>query len=195
MKQKEALNHSLKSILDQITFIDEIAWNDFIQHQIEKSLKRGEIIWNEGQVCRHLVFLKKGLIRSFSLNNGKEVTFNFYDTSSLFYDDYSFISQKSSKKTYQVLENSEVILIPREHLFKMFDKYKCFERIGRVSVENAHIRMIEERERLSQNNAEENYKQLLANKPYLIQILPQKVIASYLNISTEHLSRIRSKLS
>lgn len=195
MKPKETLNHSLKSILNQVTFVDELAWEDFIQLKTEKSLKKGELLWREGQVCRHLVFLKKGLIRRFSLNNGKEVTFNFYETSSIFYDDYSFISQQPSKNNYQVLEDSEVTLIPRAQLLKMFDKYKCFERIGRIFVEKAHIAMIEEREKLSQNNAEKNYKQLLSNKPYLIQTLPQKIIASYLNISTEHLSRIRSKLS
>lgn len=182
-------------MLDEIAFIDEAAWDDFSRHQIRKSLRKGEEIWREGQVSKHLVFLTNGLIRSFAIDNGKEVTFNFYESGSLFYDDYSFISQNPCTKTYQVLENSEVILIPREHLLSMFDKYKCFERIGRVSVENAHVRMIEERDRMSLNTAEENYKELLENQSRLIQILPQKLIASYLKITTEHLSRIRLKIS
>lgn len=194
-ESKEIAPRSLKSLLDQITVIDEVAWNDFTEHQIEKRFSKGEIIWQEGQICGHLVFLKKGLVRSFSAENGKEITFNFYETNSLFYDDYSFISQKPCNKTYQVLENSEIVLIPRMHLLSMFDKHKCFERIGRISVESAHVRMIEQRERMLQNSAEKNYQYLLLNSPYLVQTLPQKIIASYLNISTEHLSRIRSKIS
>jgi len=158
----------LRSILDEITFIDEIAWNDFSKKQTEKSFKKGEIIWKAGQICRYLLFLKSGLIRSYYLNNGKEITFNFYETNSLFYDDYSFISQNPSNKTFQALEDCTVTLIPREHLLQMYDKYKCFEKIGRISVENAHIQMIEKRERLVKNSAEENYKQLLST--YLLNI-------------------------
>jgi len=194
MKRKEVITQSLRSILDKITLIDEIAWNDFTEKQTEKSFKKGEIIWKEGQTCKHLLFLKSGLVRSYALNNGKEITFNFYETNSLFYDDYSFISQNPSNKAFQALEDSAITFIPRDHLLSMYDKYKCFEKIGRISVEIAHIQMIEKRERLIKNSAEENYKHLLSTQPYLIQTLPQKLIASYLNVSTEHLSRIRAKI-
>lgn len=192
---EEISNKSLKSILNQIAYIDELAWNDFVQGQEERVFKKRELIWDEGQVCGHLVFLKKGLVRSFNFEHNKEVTFNFYDANSLFYDDYSFISQMPSRKIYQVLEDSTVTLISRTHLLSLFDKHKCFERIGRIAVENAHTAMIEERERLSLNSAEQNYQYFLMNSPHLIQRVSQKIIASYLNISTEHLSRIRAKIT
>lgn len=194
MKQKGIAIQSLKNVLDKITFIDGIAWDDFSQTKIEKTIKKGDIIWREGQICKHLIFLKNGLIRSYYLNNSREVTLNFYEDGNLFYDDYSFISQKPSKNTFQALTDSALILIPRDHLLAMYDKHKCFEKIGRISVENAHIEMIEKRERLIQNSAEKNYKHLLSTQPHLIQTLPQKLIASYLNISTEHLSRIRGNV-
>lgn len=194
MEPKAAVSKSLRSILSEITFIEEEAWQDFAQHHIEKKLNKGDFLLKEGQTCRHLYFLKKGLIRSFNFEQDKEVTFNFYDGPDLFYDDHSFLSQKPCGKSYQVLEESELTLIPRAHLLSMFDKYKCFERIGRISIERAHIKMIEDRDRLLQHSAEYCYRYLLDHSPRLIQALPQKIIASYLQITTEHLSRIRSKM-
>ena len=186
--------HPLHATLNQIAIVDQTAWNDFSRSIIEKELQKKDCILEAGKKCQFLVFLKSGLVRSYSENGETEITFHFYEANSLFYDDYSFITQKASKKTYEVLEKSEIILIPRSHLLNMFDKHKCFERIGRMAIEQAHIQMIEENENLSLNNAEQNYKALLQHRPHLIQKLSQKMIASYLRITTEHLSRIRNKV-
>jgi len=186
---------NLKIAINNIVGINEMAWNDFRTGLKEKKIKKGSFLWREGQTCRHLAFLHSGLIRSLSYNDGKEITHTFYESNNLFYDDYSFLSQNPCQKAYQVLADSELILVSRVHLHTMFDRHKCFERLGRLAVEQAHVSMIQDVERLNQSSSEENYKDLLITRPNLLQQVSQKVIASYLNISPEHLSRIRLKIS
>lgn len=185
----------LKSILENITPISDEIWGDFIEKRHEKSIKKGAFLWKEGQVCKHLVFLKSGLIRSFNHSGEKEITYNFYEKNALFYDDYSFLSQKPCTKNFQALEASEVLIFPRNHLLNLYDRHKAFERIGRIAIETAHIQMIENKERLNLHSAEFNYLYLLENHSELLQQVPLKIIASYLLISTEHLSRIRAKIT
>jgi len=184
-----------KNAINNIVRITDMAWSDFKIELQKKTIKKGEYIWREGQTCRHLVFLKIGLVRSFSTKDGKEITHTFYEKKNFFYDDYSFLTQNPCKKAYQILENSELVLVNRTHLFSMYDKYKCFERLGRIAVEQAHIKMIQDVELISHNSSEENYKHLLSTNSSLINRVPQKIIASYLNITPEHLSRIRLKIS
>lgn len=185
----------LKETLNLISPIEDAAWMDFNSKCVEKTYQKDEFICTEGQIFKHLVFLQKGLIRSFSNSEHKEITHTFYDKGSLFYDDHSFLSTLPSRKSYITLEESNLIMISKHHLYELYDKYKSFERLGRIAVEMAHIRMIENQERINQNTAEENYVRILANHPDIIQRVPQKIIASYLNISTEHLSRVRTKLA
>lgn len=185
----------LKFTLNKIAVLNDMEWQDFSQFIIEKNLNKGDYIWEEGQISKHLIFLKSGLIRSYSFTNNREITHHFYEKNALFYDDHSFLSQKPCSKYYQILEKSALFMISREQLLAMYDKYKTFERIGRLAIEDAHIKMIENIERLNINSAEENYLHLLNNHPHLLQKISQKIIASYLNITTEHLSRIRSKIA
>ncbi len=186
---------NFKTAIDTVVYIPELAWNDFKIQLQKKTIKKGEYIWREGQICNHLVFLKTGLVRSFSISDGKEITHTFYEKRNFFYDDYSFLSQNPCKKAYQALEGSELVLVSRTHLYSMYDKYKCFERLGRIAVEQAHIKMIQDVELLNKSSSEDNYKHLLSTNPSLIQRVPQKIIASYLNITSEHLSRIRLRIS
>jgi len=185
----------LKIVINNIVKISDLAWKDFEATTTKKRIKKGELLWEEGQVCRNLVFLQTGLVRSYSFRDGKEITHTFYEDKSLFYDDYSFLTQKPCKKTFEALEDCDLLVVNREDLFSLYDEYKCFERLGRRAVEIAHINMIEDIERLILGSAEQNYLYIINNTPKLIQQVPLKIIATYLNISSEHLSRIRAKIS
>ena len=186
---------SLYKRLSSIASMDEDAWQAFSSSVQVRTLESREILWPSGSICKYLVFVKSGLIRSHSMVSDRQITSTFYPEESLFYDDYSFLSQQPMTKTYEALEPTELLLISRERLLQLFDKYKVFERIGRLAVEQAHIKMIEAQERISQWSAEDNYHYLQKHQPDILQRVPQKIIASYLNISPEHLSRIRAKVA
>lgn len=181
----------LKSVIHQFSPVEAVAWKEFEQFFFERRLAKQEMLWEEGEFCQHLVFIQSGLIRCYDLDKGVERTHDFYLEGSLFYDDYSFHAQRPSLNFYQAIEATVLIAIPRAALHLMYDKYKSFERLGRIAVESNHIRRIESVQRITRLSAEENYRYLLEHQPELVRRAPLKMIASYLHISPEHLSRIR----
>lgn len=188
-------SNSLKKILQSVTPISETEWQNFEQYFSSRKLLKNETLWKEREICNHLVFLKSGLIYCFHNKEEKEIVTNLYFENAIFYDDYSFIKQEPCILTYVALEATELIVIPRIALYDMFDKYKSFERLGRMMVESNHTISIKEQLNFNGNKAEEKYLNLIATQPSLIYRVPLKIIASYLNITPEHLSRIRKKIS
>jgi CRP-like cAMP-binding protein len=188
-------SNSLRNLLQSVTPISETELQNFEQYFSSRKLLKNETLWKEREICNHLVFIKSGLIYCFHNKKEKEIVTNLYFENAIFYDDYSFINQEPCILTYVALETSELIVIPRIALYEMFDKYKSFERLGRMMVERNHTISIKEQLNFNGNKAEEKYLNLIASQPLLIKRVPLKIIASYLNITPEHLSRIRKKIS
>ncbi|WP_375587337.1 Crp/Fnr family transcriptional regulator [Flagellimonas aurea] len=126
-----------------------------------------------------MAFVRHGLIRSYSLKAGKEVSHAFYQENTLFYDNHSFLSGQTCKKTYEALENGELFFIDRKHLHSLYERHKSFERLGRLAVEHA----IKSMERINHGTAGEGYGHLLVHHKGLLERVLQKLIASFLSIS------------
>ncbi len=188
-------SNSLRNILQSVSPIAETEWQNFEQYFSSRKLLKNETLWKENEICTHLAFIKNGLVYCYHNKAEKEIVTNLYFENSLFYDDFSFIRQEPCILTYVALETTELIVIPRIALYEMFDKYKSFERLGRMMVERNHTISMKEQLNFNGNKAEKKYVSLAASQPGLIQRVPLKIIASYLNITPEHLSRIRKKLA
>lgn len=188
-------SNALKNLFQSVTPIAETEWQHFEQYFTSRKLLKNETLWRENEICKHLVFINKGLIYGYHNREGKEIVTNLYFENAVFYDDYSFIKQEPCLLTYVALETTELIVIPRIALYEMFDRYKSFERLGRMMVERQHTISIREQLNFNSNKAEERYLNLLNSQPGFIQRVPLKIIASYLNITPEHLSRIRKNLT
>lgn len=186
---------NIKSLLTSVSPIEDNAWEDFEQYFTNKTLKKNEFIWKTGEVCKYLIFIQKGAIRSYRYTGTKENTTHFFLDGSIFYDDYSFISQNPCIDTYETLEDTEVVTIPRAAIMMMYDKYKSFERLGRLMTEYHHTVFIEENHITKNLSSKEKYLQLVKKQQQILQRIPLKYIASYLNMTPEHLSKIRKELS
>ncbi len=73
----------------------------------------------------------------------------------------------------------------------MFDKYKSFERLGRMMVEHNHAALIEEQQHIKNISAKDKYLRLITEKPTILQRVPLKFIASYFDMTPEYLSKLR----
>jgi CRP-like cAMP-binding protein len=186
---------NLKSIFNQVTPIEEEAWIDFEQYFSIKTLRKRDVLWQAGEVCKHLVFINKGLIRSCRFIEEKEISTNFFFEDTVFYDDYSFISGQPCADSYEALEQTELIVIPKAAVNQMFDKYRSFERLGRKMVEHNHAKQLEELQNSRNLPSKERYLQLLSVRPDIANRVPLKHIASYLNMTPEYLSKLRKDIA
>jgi CRP-like cAMP-binding protein len=186
----------LKTIFDQVfhQFPEETVAS-FARAFTRKELKKSEYFLREGQQCQHLAYIMQGAMMCYYNKNGKR----FIDEFSLdheFITDYtSFLQQSPSNKNIQCLEDTTAFIISREKLDGLYRQNQAdFERLGRVMAEQLYLQWHEKSKSLLMDNATERYTKLIQNRAQLPQRVPQYLIAEYLGITPESLSRIRKSV-
>ncbi|MDX2174033.1 MAG: Crp/Fnr family transcriptional regulator [Bacteroidota bacterium] len=164
----------------------------FISKKI--SFLKGQIILNINQRSDSLYFIEKGLVRGYYFNNGKEITNWFAQETEFATSFYSFISNKPSYEYIQALEDCEMVQLKNAELQNLYLKFSETERIGRIITENYYIKLEERLLNLQFKTAKERYQKLIEKWPSLLQRASLGQIASYLGITQETLSRIRSEV-
>lgn len=162
---------------------------------LRAEVAKGDFMLREGEVSRHFYFVEKGLLRFYSIDAaGKEHIIQFTPEGWIAGDRGSFYFQEKSEYFLDAIEDSEVVLLSDDLLREVSvqnEDFRCFtDRL----LQN-HIRHLQKRIRLLVSaTAEERYLDFIAIYPNLMQRVPQWMIASYLGITPESLSRVRKGL-
>lgn len=162
---------------------------------IPKKLRKRQYILQEGDVCKYLMFVEKGLLRMYHVDDkGAEHMIQFAWEGWWMADTYSFLSGDISQYNIDAIEDAELLMITLPNFEAMLLQLPVMERYFRILFQN---NIISKERRLINTisySAEERYKRLVAAHPEMIQRIPQNLIASYLGLTPETLSRIRKKL-
>lgn len=161
-----------------------------------KKIRKKQYLLQEGNICRHLAFVEKGLLRSYNVDEkGIEHMIHFAWEGWWMADMLSFLSNEPSTYHIDAIEEAELLLISQTDFEEMLLKVPVMERYFRILFQNNIIS--KERRLISSisNSAEEKYIHLTATNPELIKRIPQQLVASYLGITPETLSRIKKKLT
>lgn len=157
--------------------------------------KAKSILLNSGQICKYSYFVNSGILRSFNINdNIVEHVLNFACEGYWIGDMYSLISQKPGNLFIEVLEDAEVVMLSKENQDLLYIEIPKLERFFRILTENS---LVANQERLMDNlslSAEERFEKFCAKYPALIQKVPQKQIASYIGVTPEFFSKMKSRL-
>lgn len=163
---------------------------------LPKKLRKKRYLLQDGDPCKYTVFVEHGLLRSFTVDEkGNEHILQFSLQGWWTADLYSFLTGEPSPYNIQALEDSELLLITQPAWDQLLDEVPAFERYFRILIQN---NLIATQRRLMvtfSETAEEKYLRLLRDHPEIIQLVPQHMLASYMGITRETLSRIRSQLS
>jgi len=156
-------------------------------------LPKGSFLIMEGKICDHIYFLEKGCLRGYYNLDGKEITYWFAFENNFVTSFFSFITRKPCVECIQLVEDCTLWAISYDDLQKLYDTHPDIERLGRLMNERYYV-MLEERFVSNHfKEARERYENLITNAPHIVQRIPLGYIASYLGITQETLSRIRSK--
>lgn len=188
------MNIVLKSIAERIKF-NEIEGEAFLNMLHYRELKRKEHLLVEGKICDFVIFIVSGCIRYYYIKDGEERTGQFFFENGWFSDYQSFITETPSQLNVQALEDCEMYIFYKPDLLKLYDDWPVFERFGRLIAEQVIMAMMRKYENLTNLSYEERYLKLIKERPKVVERIPLKYIASYLNMKPESLSRIRSRLS
>ncbi len=162
---------------------------------IEK-VQKNDFLLRKGQHCAHTFFVETGLLRQFSLDSGgKEHILAFAPEGWFMSDRDSLFFDRPSQYNIQALEDSRVAMLSRDFMQQLDAKIPGFTDFNNRLLHN-HIRHLQERIALLLGApAEERYRHFVARYPDLQLRVPQRMIAAYLGITPESLSRVRRSLA
>ncbi|MDB5125153.1 MAG: Crp/Fnr family transcriptional regulator [Mucilaginibacter sp.] len=160
-----------------------------------KTTKRNEVLVESGDISRYMYFVNKGCLRIFLLNtDGKEST-RFLVPEGRFGTSFpSFILQEPSLAYVQSVGPSELLMINYDDFRRLTDFLPGWEKAYRNNLEQDYIDSIKRIESLITTSATERYALLMKDNSDLIKMLPTKIIADYLGISRETLSRLKKRV-
>jgi CRP-like cAMP-binding protein len=165
-------------------------------HLTPKKLRKKQYLLQEGDVCKTIAFVEKGALRAYSIgNNGGEHIIQFALEGWTISDLYSFLTGEAATYNIEALEDSELVLITKsaqEELLKKLPKYETFMRL---QLTGAYLAMQKRLNSILSMSLEERYSALTSLYPDIVQRVPQHMIASYMGLTPETLSRVRKKMS
>ena len=185
----------IRQYINRIAPLADEDWEKFSSRLQKLSLPKHSILVREGQVCNEVYFIASGLVRLYVMNDGKEICRQFFFENMFFSEYESFLTRNPSKTFADVLEDTEIYRFTHADMQWFYQTIPAFQFIGRMIAENLFIKISERVNSFLTETPEQRYQSLVASRPKVMQRIPQYMIASYLGITPEHLSRIRKKLA
>jgi CRP/FNR family transcriptional regulator, anaerobic regulatory protein len=169
---------------------------EFIKSQfIPRKVRKGEFLLREGEMARHSIFVATGCLRTYTIDDtGKEHILQF-SPENWWTGDMSFRSDVPSRFFIEALEDSEVLLTELSSIQKLNERIPESAAQYQAALQRSMEAKTERIVSSLSATAEERYNDFVKKYPSLLQRVPQHMIASYLGISPETLSRIRKQQS
>jgi len=181
----EALSQALPLSYEEI--------NDFVQITREEKLSKGQFWVKEDKRNERIGFLLNGYLRKYYIDNaGKEITDAFYFPSDFCTDLPSIISNTKPSSNIVAMEQTSLVVFSYADFDKLRIQYPKFERIYSKFLELNFLKFYDRTTSFIQQSPKERYSELLKGSPIILEKATQYHIASYLGISHQHLSRLRS---
>lgn len=157
------------------------------------SIAKGKFLIKPGSDDINLYLIMKGVMRGFIREDGKEITTWINEEKEIVGAIRNLGLKKISEEYVQALENTDLIVLPQSFIDEMYERFVEANIIGRILLED-NYRGAEERAYICRiPSAEKRYKRFLETQPTLLMRISLKYIASYLGITLETLSRVRSR--
>jgi CRP-like cAMP-binding protein len=158
------------------------------------SLEANGYFLKEGEVCNHIGFVVKGLLRSFFYDdNGSEITSNFFPEETLIISFDSFNNRVPAAENIKAIEDTELMVVPYQKQKELYDQIPAWNLICRDLADHYSREMINRANQFQTLSATERYRKFCEENPQILQRATLGQIASYLGIDNATLSRIRKK--
>lgn len=185
----------IKSSIGSIVSLTDDELSIFCDFLEVKTLNKNEFFLEEGQICNYIGFVKKGgLIYFKSMDNGNEITTDFAFEGDWVTVNQSRLNNSPSLISIKAIEDTEILVIKQQDLSDLYIKIPKIERLGRILMEQAYLKIVQQSVDLQVLTATERYENLLRSFPEIFQRVQLYHIANYLGIAPKSLSRIRKEI-
>ncbi len=157
-----------------------------------RKYRKKQYILQEGDICRHEIFILKGCTRTYNINeDGQENIIQFGIEGWWVGNRESCTQETASEYNIDCLEDTEVLMISRSDLYKLYEMIPAIERYFRILLRNALFAFQHRVLMLMNKPAAERYQDFINSYPEIAERVPDHQVASYLGMTPQSLSRIR----
>ena len=186
------LNKKIRRIMSQYVEINEQEWEFFSSVMQYKTAKRREILVNNGDTAENIYFVISGMLRLYRVDSdGHERTLHFSVANTFAVDYEQFLTKSPSKYVIQATEDTTVAYMSLDMLHNLYKTISQGEKLGRVITEKYFFLLSNRIQAIYTQTPLERFNDMKIQFPQIMQKVPQRCIASYLNITPTHLSRLK----
>ncbi len=186
----------MKEFLKTLSILSEEELEQIDALVYDKTITKNDYLIQEGEICNEIVFIKSGILRSFYLTDeGEEITNCITFENELMSAYSSFITQSPTDENIQALVDTQLQIINKTELVNLYKKSNNWQKVGRELAEMQYVMLEKRIVSFQKKNAKQRYESLLKDHPHYIQYIPLNNLASFLGITTRHLSRLRKEIS
>lgn len=185
----------LRNSIDPIVLLTPEELAVFLDFLEVRKLAKNDFFVEAGQVCNYLGFVNQGALIYFkSMENGNEVTTDFAFEGDWVTVNQSRLNHSPSLINIKAIENTELLVLKQQILNDLYTRIPKIERLGRILMEQAYLKLVQQSVDLQVLTATERYENLLRKFPEIFQRVQLYHIANYLGIAPKSLSRIRKEI-
>ncbi|MBV8327139.1 Crp/Fnr family transcriptional regulator [Chryseobacterium sp.] len=172
-------------------------WRKFLSRFERLEVPAKTLLLQEGEISNHAFYLEKGIVRAWYNNDGKDVSFQFFLENTMFSSLESFKKGLPSMVSFETVEPCVLYKIKKNDVEAFLEEVYENPDLRTLFMDALFERMFDYMKHFFsfiKDSPQQRYLQLTKTKPEIIKRVPQHYIASYLGITTVHLSRIKAKI-
>ena len=187
----------MHAFLDQLIELTDELWQSVVRIGHPVQYLKKQVILQPGQICDQMIFIHTGTIRSYRLQDGVDTTYFLY-----FPREFPFATEFTSFRTNQpsefyleCIDDCQVTVFYRSDIYALYEQYHAMEKFGRLMAEQAYLMMDRRMSHFQFHDLQTRYLAMLREEPNLLQRIPQHLIATYLGVTPESLSRVKQAVA
>lgn len=184
----------LKAQIDAVKPLEEATWAEFSALWSPVLVKRKEMLTKAGETERYLYFVVEGIQRAYAVHEEREATIVFSYAPSFSGIIDSFFTQSPSGYNLEALTQSSLLRIHYNDMARLMEKHKDMEVWVRIAMASALAGVLQRQKELMCYTAEEKFRALLKRSPHVLNLIPHKYLASYINVDPATFSKLLSSV-
>lgn len=193
-KGKQLLRCNIERTMDQK--ISDECFAAIYKVMVPKTLERKTLFIEEGKYCNYVHFIIQGACYAYDVDErGDKHAFQFSIEDYWIGDLYSYFSGRKGIYNAETIEDTDVFAISKKNFEQLCLDHPIFDRFFRILIQNAFVALQYRHIKTQSEDAEQRYLEFTKKYPQFVQRIPQYLIASYLGMKPQSLSRIRKSLA
>lgn len=188
------MKEKIRAYFNQLQPLNEQEWGEMERCFTLVEFKKQQILLDEKETCNFIGFINSGIVRFYSENQGNEKITAFWFPGDFISNYRSFIANAPSQHYIQAITEGSYWQLKKEDLLRLYDRYPSIDRLGRKMAEQLYLMVASRVDHLLTATPEQRYTALQSKNSRLLQEIPQYMLAAYLGVSAETLSRIRRRI-